>query len=111
MQTDIIVEADLTPPIVYAGATDPKTMDMATHFSDGTMLSDMIQPMLPRTIGYVLEGLAKYGRDPVSFRVNSLCAFHIKGVPPEICAKLVECLSPAGAIHIIGKALRPRLRA
>jgi alkanesulfonate monooxygenase SsuD/methylene tetrahydromethanopterin reductase-like flavin-dependent oxidoreductase (luciferase family) len=140
------------PPIVYAGATGPKMMDMATRFADGTMLSDMILPMLPRTMDYVREGLAKHHRDPAAFRVNNFCAFHIKdnreasfhearrelmlrgwlddawyepflskdeaelvganknafltafrtksgdikGVPPEICAKLVEGLSLAG---------------
>ncbi len=67
-----------TPPIVYAGATGPRMMDMATRFADGTMLSDMILPMLPRTMGYVRAGLAKYGRDPTGFRVNNFCAFHIK---------------------------------
>ena len=67
-----------TPPIVYAGATGPKMIDMATHFADGTMFSDMILPMLPPTMGYVREGLTKHGRDPGSFRVNNFCAFHIK---------------------------------
>lgn len=140
------------PPIIYAGSTGPKMLDMATRFADGTMLSDIILPMLPRTMGYVREGLAKYGRDAGGFRVNNFCAFHIKddreisfrearrelmlrgwlgapwyepfltpgesaivaanktafltafrtrsgdikGVPPEICAKLVEGLSLAG---------------
>lgn len=139
-------------PIIYAGATGPKMMDMATRFADGTMLSDMILPMLDRTMGYVREGLAKHGRDPAGFRVNNFCAFHVKddrevsyaearrelmlrgwldepwyepfltgeeaalvganknafltafrtksgdiqGVPPEICAKMVEGLSLAG---------------
>ena len=36
------------PPIIYAGATGPKMLDMATRFADGTMFSDMILPMLPR---------------------------------------------------------------
>ncbi|MEO8444326.1 MAG: LLM class flavin-dependent oxidoreductase [Gammaproteobacteria bacterium] len=140
------------PPVIYAGATGPKMMDMATRFADGTMLSDMILPMLDRTMGYVRAGLAKHGRETGSFRVNNFCAFHIKhdrqasfaearrelmlrgwldaawyepfltaeetalvaankhafltafrtrsgtiqGVPPEICAKLVEGLSLAG---------------
>jgi alkanesulfonate monooxygenase SsuD/methylene tetrahydromethanopterin reductase-like flavin-dependent oxidoreductase (luciferase family) len=66
------------PPIIYAGATGPKMMDMATHFADGTMLSDMILPMLPDTMRYVREGLARYGRKAEDFRVNNFCAFHIK---------------------------------
>lgn len=142
------------PPIIYGGATGPKMMDMATRFADGTMLSDMILPMLDRTMGYVREGLARHGRDAATFRVNNFCAFHvkhdreasfaearrelmlrgwleeawydpfltheesalvtanknafltafrtksgdIKGVPPEICAKLVEGLSLAGDV-------------
>jgi 5,10-methylenetetrahydromethanopterin reductase len=140
------------PPIIYAGATGPKMMDMATCFADGTMLSDMNLPMLPRVMASVREGLAKHKRKTGEFRVNNFCAFHvkqdreasfrearrelmirgwleepwyepfltadearvvsenknaflaafrtrsgdIKGVPPEICAKLVEGLSLAG---------------
>ncbi len=140
------------PPIIYAGATGPKMLDMATRFADGTMLSDMILPMLPQTMASIREGLAKHGRKPGEFRVSNFCAFHvkedreasfrearrellirgwleppwyepfltaeeanvvkenknafrvafrarsgdIKGVSPEICAKLVEGLSLAG---------------
>jgi alkanesulfonate monooxygenase SsuD/methylene tetrahydromethanopterin reductase-like flavin-dependent oxidoreductase (luciferase family) len=141
-----------TPPVIYAGATGPLMMDMATRFADGTMLSDMILPMLDRVMASVREGLARHGRDAAGFRVNNFCAFHVKrdreasyrearrelmlrgwldapwyepfltpeesavvaankpaflaafrarsgdieGVPPEICAKLVEGLSLAG---------------
>lgn len=140
------------PPIIYAGATGPKMLDMATRFADGTMLSDMILPMLPKTMASIRDGLARHGRKTGDFRVNNFCAFHvkkdreasfrearrelmirgwleeawyqpfltadearivhekkdafltafrtksgdIKGVPPEICAKLVEGLSLAG---------------
>jgi 5,10-methylenetetrahydromethanopterin reductase len=140
------------PPIIYAGATGPKMMDMATRFADGTMLSDMILPMLDKTMASVREGCARHGRPLAGFRVNNFCAFHVKrdreasfrearrelmirgwleepwyrpflsaeeaqivhdkrgafltafrtksgnieGVPPEICAKLVEGLSLAG---------------
>jgi alkanesulfonate monooxygenase SsuD/methylene tetrahydromethanopterin reductase-like flavin-dependent oxidoreductase (luciferase family) len=66
------------PPIIYAGATGPKMMDMATAVADGTMLSDMIVPMVPRTMQYVREGLARHGRAPADFRVSNFCAFHIK---------------------------------
>jgi len=139
-------------PIIYAGATGPNMLDMATQFADGTMLSDMTLPMLPKTMASVRDGLAKHGRDAGAFRVNNFCAFHVKkdreasfrearrelmirgwlepawytpfldagearivhekrdafltafrtrsgdirGVPPEICAKLVEGLSLAG---------------
>jgi len=141
-----------TPPIVYAGATGPRMMDMATKLADGTMFSDITEPLLEETMGHVRSGLAKHGRKPGDFRVNNFCAFHIKedreasfrearremmlrgwleeawyeplltaeesrivaanktafltayrtksgeikGVPPEICAKLVEGLSIAG---------------
>ena len=140
------------PPIIYAGATGPKMIDMATRFADGTMFSDMIEPMIDETMRHVREGLARHKRKPGEFRVNNFCAFHvkddrevsfaearrelmlrgwleapwyepfltpeesrivadnknafltafrmrtgdIKGVPPEICAKLVEGLSLAG---------------
>ncbi|CAG0942343.1 hypothetical protein GPROT2_01669 [Gammaproteobacteria bacterium] len=142
------------PPIVYAGATGPKMLDMAARFADGTMLSDMIVPMLPGTMKNLHDSLARHGRERGAFRVNNFCAFHvkkdreasfaearrelmlrgwlgeewyqplldaeearivtasknafltayrtrsgdIKGVPPEICAKLVEGLSLAGDI-------------
>jgi alkanesulfonate monooxygenase SsuD/methylene tetrahydromethanopterin reductase-like flavin-dependent oxidoreductase (luciferase family) len=147
------------PPIIYAGATGPKMMDMATRFADGTMLSDMTMPLLAQTMRYVREGLARHGRKPGDFRVNNFCAFHvkadreasfrearrelmirgwlgeewckpllsadeykivvekrdafltafrtksgdIKGVPPEICAKLVEGLSLAGDLSDIDR--------
>jgi 5,10-methylenetetrahydromethanopterin reductase len=140
------------PPIVYAGATGPKMMDMATRVADGTMLSDIIEPMLDGTMGHVRAGLARHGRAGGGFRVSNFCAFHVKadreasfrearrelmlrgwleapwyepfltreeaaivaankkafltafrtksgdiqGVPPGICAKLVEGLSLAG---------------
>ena len=141
-----------TPPIIYAGATGPKMIDMATRVAEGTMLSDMIIPMLDRTMGYIRTGLARHGRKAGDFRVNNFFAFNvkadreasfrearrelmirgwleepwyepfltpeeaqivhdrkdafltafrsrsgdIKGVPPEVCAKLVEGLSLAG---------------
>jgi len=141
-----------TPPIIYAGATGPKMMDMATRVADGTMLSDITEPLLERTMGYVRDGLARHGRRADEFRVNNFCAFHVKadreasfrearrelmlrgwleepwyepfltaeearivaanksafltayrtksgnieGVPPEICAKLVDGLTLAG---------------
>ena len=140
------------PPIIYAGATGPKMLDMAVHFADGTMFSDVTLPMLPGCMGNLRASLAQHGRDAAGFRVNNFCAFHvkqdreasfrearrelmlrgwlgeqwyeplltreearivrdnmkafltayrtrsgdIKGVPPEICAKLVEGLSIAG---------------
>jgi alkanesulfonate monooxygenase SsuD/methylene tetrahydromethanopterin reductase-like flavin-dependent oxidoreductase (luciferase family) len=148
-----------TPPIIYAGATGPKMMDMATRFADGTMLSDITLPMLDPTMRYVREGLARHGRKPGDFRVSNFCAFHvkadreasfrearrelmirgwlgeawyrpfltpeecqivedkrdafltafrtrsgdIKGVPPQICAKLVEGLSLAGDLGDIDR--------
>jgi alkanesulfonate monooxygenase SsuD/methylene tetrahydromethanopterin reductase-like flavin-dependent oxidoreductase (luciferase family) len=148
-----------TPPIIYAGATGPKMMDMATRLADGTMLSDMTLPMLDQTMGYVRDGLARHGRKASEFRVNNFCAFHvkadreasfrearrelmirgwleeawyrpfltpaeckivedkkdafltafrtksgdIKGVAPEICAKLVEGLSLAGDLSDIDR--------
>ncbi|MCC7257768.1 MAG: LLM class flavin-dependent oxidoreductase [Gammaproteobacteria bacterium] len=140
------------PPIVYAGATGPKMLDMAVRLADGTMLSDMTLPMLEPTMGHLRAALTRHGRAPASFRVSNFCAFHvkrdreasfrearrelmirgwlgeewygplltaeeaaiveanknafltafrtrsgeIKGVPPGICAKLVEGLSLAG---------------
>ncbi len=143
-----------TPPIIYAAATGPLMIDMATKFADGTMFSDITLPMLDRTMGYVRKGLTTHAREASEFRVNNFCAFHvkadreasfrearrelmlrgwmekqwyeplltpeesqvvaanikafltayrtksgeIKGVPPEICAKLVEGFSLAGDI-------------
>lgn len=140
------------PPIVYAGATGPNMLDMAVRFADGTMFSDITEPMLPGAMGTIRASLARDKRDPKSFLVNNFCAFHvkedreasfrearrelmlrgwlgkewyeplltkeeskivqdnmkafltafrtksgeIKGVPPEICAKLVDGLSLAG---------------
>jgi len=143
-----------TPPIIYAGATGPQMINMATKFADGTMFSDITLPLLERTMSYVRQGLADHSRAASEFRVNNFCAFHvkadreasfrearrelmlrgwlekqwyetlltpdessvvaaninafltayrtrsgdIKGVPPDICAKLVEGLSLAGDI-------------
>lgn len=140
------------PPIIYAGATGPRMLDMAVRCADGTMMSDMIVPMLPGAMQNLRTSLAKHKRQPDTFRVNNFCAFHvkkdreasfrearrelmvrgwlgeewyeplltpeeaqvvathkdafltafrtksgdIKGVAPEICAKLVEGLSLAG---------------
>jgi alkanesulfonate monooxygenase SsuD/methylene tetrahydromethanopterin reductase-like flavin-dependent oxidoreductase (luciferase family) len=67
-----------TPPIIYAGATGPKMLDMATRLADGTMFSDMILPMLPETMRNVRDGLARHGRKPGDFRVSNFCAFHVK---------------------------------
>lgn len=142
------------PPIIYAGATGPNMLNMAARFADGTMVSDMIEPMLPGTMQTLHDALDRHGRKRGEFRVNNFCAFHvkkdrevsfaearrelmlrgwlgeewyeplltteesaivaanknafltayrtrsgdIKGVPPEICAKLVEGLSLAGDI-------------
>jgi alkanesulfonate monooxygenase SsuD/methylene tetrahydromethanopterin reductase-like flavin-dependent oxidoreductase (luciferase family) len=154
-----------SPPIIYAGATGPKMLDMATRYADGTMFSDMIMPMLDRTMGHVRDGVARHGRKPGEFRVNNFCAFHVKadreasfrearrelmlrgwldeawyapfltaeesrfvaenkrpfltafrtksdirGVPPEICAKLVEGLSLAGDLSDLDRHAE-RLRA
>lgn len=141
-----------TPPLIYAGATGPRMMDMATKLADGTMFSDITEALLEETMGHVRSGLERHGRKAGDFRVNNFCAFHIKedreasfrearremmlrgwleeawyeplltaeearivaanktafltayrtksgdikGVPPEICAKLVEGLSIAG---------------
>ena len=143
------------PPIIYAGATGPKMLDMAVRFADGTMFSDMILPMLPGCMSNLRASLARHDRSAADFRVNNFCAFHvkkdreasfrearrelmvrgwlgeewyeplltreearvvsenktafltafrtrsgdIKGVPPEICAKLVEGLSLAGDLR------------
>lgn len=142
------------PPVIYAGATGPKMLDMAARFADGTMMSDIIEPMLPGTMQTLHDALERHGRKRGEFRVNNFCAFHvkqdreasfaearremmlrgwlgeewyeplltaeesavvaanknafltayrtrsgeIKGVAPEICAKLVEGLSLAGDI-------------
>jgi alkanesulfonate monooxygenase SsuD/methylene tetrahydromethanopterin reductase-like flavin-dependent oxidoreductase (luciferase family) len=147
------------PPIIYAGATGPRMLDMATRFADGTMFSDMIEPMIGECMRNVREGLARHGRKASEFRVNNFCAFHvksdreasfrearrelmirgwleepwyrpfltpeecriveekkdafltafrtksgdIKGVPPEVCAKLVEGLSLAGDLGDIDR--------
>lgn len=146
-------------PIIYAGATGPKMLAMAAKVADGTMLSDMCLPMLPKTMQHLRDGLAQANRPVNSFRVNNFCAFHvkkdkeasfresrrelmirgwleqewleafltppeveivnakkdafltafrtksgdIKGVPPEIVAKLVEGLSLAGDLSDIDR--------
>ncbi len=152
-------------PTVYAGATGEKMIAMATRVADGTMLSDMGAPMLPRYMKLIRDGLAAQGRDAESFRVSNFCAFHIKkdreasldesrrelmirgwlghewlepfltpeevaivdahrpafleafrtrsgdikGVPPEIVAKLVDGLSLAGDLDDIDRCVA-RLR-
>jgi alkanesulfonate monooxygenase SsuD/methylene tetrahydromethanopterin reductase-like flavin-dependent oxidoreductase (luciferase family) len=65
-------------PIIYAGATGPKMLAMATRVADGTMLSDMCLPMLPKTMQHLRDGLAHVNRPANSFRVNNFCAFHVK---------------------------------
>jgi alkanesulfonate monooxygenase SsuD/methylene tetrahydromethanopterin reductase-like flavin-dependent oxidoreductase (luciferase family) len=146
-------------PLIYAGATGPQMMAMATRVADGTMLSDMCLPMLPKTAQHIRDGLTAAKRPVNSFRVNNFCAFHvkkdkeasfresrrelmirgwleqewleafltpaevevvnakkdafltafrtksgdIKGVPPEIVAKLVEGLSLAGDLGDIDR--------
>lgn len=66
------------PPIIYAGATGPKMLAMATQVADGTMLSDMCLPMLPGVMQHVREGLQRANRSLNSFRVSNFCAFHVK---------------------------------
>ncbi|MCL4722334.1 MAG: LLM class flavin-dependent oxidoreductase [Gammaproteobacteria bacterium] len=66
------------PPIIYAGATGSKMLDMATRFADGTMLSDIIPQLLPRCMADIRAGLARHGRAEAGFRVNNFCAFHVK---------------------------------
>ncbi|MEZ5566082.1 MAG: LLM class flavin-dependent oxidoreductase [Gammaproteobacteria bacterium] len=67
-----------TPPVIYAGATGPKMLDMATRFADGTMFSDMIVPMLGKCMSDIRDGLVRHDRTAADFRVNNFCAFHIK---------------------------------
>jgi 5,10-methylenetetrahydromethanopterin reductase len=153
------------PPLVYAGATGPKMLDMAVRVADGTMFSDITEPMLPGAMATIRASLAREKRDAQGFLVNNFCAFHIKadreasfrearrelilrgwlgpewyrpllteeesaivrdnmkafltayrtksgdikGVPPEIVAKLVEGLSIAGDLSDLDRHVE-RLR-
>jgi 5,10-methylenetetrahydromethanopterin reductase len=66
------------PPIIYAGATGPKMLDAAVRFADGTMFSDITEPMLEEAMGTIRTSLKAHGRSAADFRVNNFCAFHVK---------------------------------
>jgi 5,10-methylenetetrahydromethanopterin reductase len=66
------------PPIIYAGATGPKMLEAAVRFADGTMFSDITEPMLEEAMGNIRTSLKAHGRSAADFRVNNFCAFHVK---------------------------------
>ena len=67
------------PPIIYAGATGPKMLDMAVRFADGTMFSDITDADAAGLHGQPpREPRPDTAATPKSFRVNNFCAFHVK---------------------------------
>ncbi len=65
-------------PLIYAGATGPKMIRMATDVADGLMMSDVQPEMFDWPMPNLQAALA--GRDPAAppFRVNNFLSWHIK---------------------------------
>jgi len=84
---------DLPPPQIYVGASQERMSYMATEKADGLMGSDLIQPLIRLTKGWVDEGLARHGRTGQPFGVSNFWAWHIKkdkqASRREACRELV----------------------
>jgi hypothetical protein len=48
------------------------------RFADGTMFSDITEPMLEEAMGTIRTSLKAHRRSAADFRVNNFCAFHVK---------------------------------
>ncbi|HPF27605.1 MAG TPA: LLM class flavin-dependent oxidoreductase [Steroidobacteraceae bacterium] len=66
------------PPHVYAGATQPQMLRMASAIADGTMLSDAPLSRLPEVLQSIDAGLGASGRTRSVFRINNFMAWHVK---------------------------------
>jgi len=65
-------------PLIYVAASRTKMLRMATQHADGVMMSDVTLPRIDGAIETIRDGLADNNRDPSTFRINNLYAWHVK---------------------------------
>jgi len=66
------------PPLVYAGANQPKMLHAAAPAADGVMYSDMPRARIAETVRQTRQALADKGRTAADYRISNIWAWHIK---------------------------------
>jgi len=66
------------PPLVYAGANQPKMLHAAAPAADAVMYSDMPRGRIVETVGNTRQALVDKGRDPAGYRISNIWAWHVK---------------------------------
>jgi 5,10-methylenetetrahydromethanopterin reductase len=69
---------DAPPPLVYAGASGPKLLEVAAGVADGVMMSDVQIPMMPEHLPHLTRALQARGRGDSGFRISNFIAWHVK---------------------------------
>ena len=69
---------DSPPPLIYAGASGPKLLEVAAGTADGVMMSDVQIPMMHEHMPRLTRALAEHGRSDSGFRINNFVAWHVK---------------------------------
>lgn len=81
------------PPPVYAGANQAQMLRATVPAADGVMYSDMVRPLVARTVGQTTEALAAKGRAAEGYRISNIWAWHIKPDPAtarrEACREML----------------------
>ena len=70
--------ADDPPPLLYAAAGQPRTIDVATRLAAGLMGSDLVPSMIRRVKQLAEEGLQRHGRAGEPFAISNFWAWHVK---------------------------------
>jgi alkanesulfonate monooxygenase SsuD/methylene tetrahydromethanopterin reductase-like flavin-dependent oxidoreductase (luciferase family) len=66
------------PPLIYAGASGPKMIKMATEVADGLLMSDVVPEMFDWPVPNLQAALAARDSGAPPFRVNNFIAWHVK---------------------------------
>lgn len=82
-----------SPPLVYAGANQPKMLHAAAPAADGVMYSDMPRGRIAETVRQTHQALADKGREAGGYRISNIWAWHVKEDPAvarrEACRELL----------------------
>ncbi len=65
-------------PLIYAGATGPKMINMATAVADGLMMSDVQPEMFDWPMPNLQAALAARDPSAAPFRINNFLSWHVK---------------------------------
>jgi len=81
--------AAASPPLVYAGANQAQMLRATVPAADGVMYSDMVRPLVGRTVGQTTDALAGKNRGAEGYRINNIWAWHVK--PDRATARREAC--------------------